>query len=236
MASRWLAVPNNRNQLPLNHRIRVLRSFQPFFHLINVYDPDNFQNKTPKAIKYSIFKAFAVFIPFFMHFLTLSLNCWTCIAYQFDWLQNAYQIVVILCTTQQLIIYLALLMKARQIHQTIECLQQTVDYRKLLVFNIPPPHSIGVSEISGDSFFGLYSRNRSIVQALCKSRTAICFYHNDYIQKFDCRLHCNLFGAITTAHLICDIWLSGTESVDFDSRLPVRKMSDLLPNFCYYFS
>lgn len=106
ITAQLLVMQNNRNQLPFNRRICALHSFQPFLHLINVYSPDNFQNKTPKALKCSIFEAIAAFIPLLLNFLTLSLNCWTCFANQFNWLQNAYQIVVILCTTQQLIIYL----------------------------------------------------------------------------------------------------------------------------------
>lgn len=86
-------------------------------------------------------------------------------------------------------------------------------------------------------YFALFLRNRSVVQTLWKSRTAIHFYYCDYIQKFSCRFYCYLLGTITTAHLIRDFWLSGAQSVDFDSRLSVRKMRyNLLPNFHCYFS
>lgn len=114
--------------------MQVLHAFQPFLRLFAVYNQENFQKNDQKIVRHNLLQAFLNLLPFVSALATISLNCWSCIRDGFTLSENSDRIVPILASSQQLIIYLSIIRGNREISSAIECLQKTVESRKLCGF------------------------------------------------------------------------------------------------------
>lgn len=110
--------------------MQVLHAFRPFLRLTAVYNLENFRK--PLNVR-NVIDFAASSIIFTMGVTCTMLNCWNITQSGFTLSENSGQIVSIMSCAQQYIIYVSMTMNNRSLAKAVECLQITIEDRKLFL-------------------------------------------------------------------------------------------------------
>lgn len=112
---------------------QVLRGFRPFARTLAIYNLDNFRRTHDRrSIRHNLLRAIACSALFSSLIATAAMNAWPYFALEQNWNERAYHLVIMLCVVQQMCIFASMTRRNRQILETLEQLQRTVDNRKHL--------------------------------------------------------------------------------------------------------
>lgn len=123
--------------MPSQANIQVLRGFQPLARSLTVYNADNFRRSNSRhVLGQNICYVIGCTALFLSVSVMSSVNCWTCFLPGLEWSERAYNLALMMCLVQQLVIFTTMTTKNRQIVDALQQLQRTVDSRKFCYFVI----------------------------------------------------------------------------------------------------
>lgn len=121
--------------MPSQANIQVLRGFQPLACSLTVYNAENFHRPSSShVLGQNIRRVIGCSALFVSVSVMSSLNCWTCFLPGLEWSERAFNLALMMCLVQQLVIFTSMTTKNRQIVAALEQLQRTVDSRKSRYF------------------------------------------------------------------------------------------------------
>lgn len=115
--------------MPPESKFQVLRGFRPLARSLTVYNAENFRlgGDDTRKIRRNLMLVIGCTALFFSVAVMSSLNGWTCFLPGLEWSERAFNLTLMLCLVQQLVIFTAMTRKNQQITNALEQLQRTVD-------------------------------------------------------------------------------------------------------------
>lgn len=123
-------------------QIEVLRGYRPFARTLAVYNPENYgPNNDQRLVTRNLLEAIGSTILCISLVILSSLSLYICLAVAEDLLERIYQLTLILVQMQQVLIYISMSRKNRQILDALAQLQKIVNNRKNLTFSSSNSHN-----------------------------------------------------------------------------------------------
>lgn len=115
-----------------NRPIKVLNAFQPFLHILNVFDVENRRARDRRRLYSNIRDMMALGALLLIVALTISCVFWFCVKRKFNLIEIAQPTSLALCLLQLILMYLTLMMGSRRVIDVIARIQNILNGSKIL--------------------------------------------------------------------------------------------------------
>lgn len=116
-------------------KLRVFLAFRPFFHVLKIFNPSNFQNQNYRLVIQNVFIAIAMVVLFVVGELTVGFGClWYCFSYKFNLSETALPIGLLFTGTQMSVTYITMGLQHTELENALTGLEKKINKRKVTIY------------------------------------------------------------------------------------------------------